>query len=321
MNQVKHAYQHSGSSGFSFFLVPFIGVVASLIVAVAYAYATRYNPIVYLSILLPFVYGAAIGFVVSKATVASKCRSTKVAGLLALLVGLVALYCAWAAFLIVLAELSWANLPKLLLSPWDMWQVIVAVNADGWFTISGGTPKGLVLWGMWAAEAVIVLGVVGMMGANSIADRVFCERCRAWVGDGVSVYLEPPIEVSDIQSLAEGNLQLLESLESVEASESPRIQVDTKACAGCQDLYTCRIKAVMMTQDKEGNLTESAQELTPYLLISPDQYAVLGKLAVRSPVPGDAVDGDALGGDQSAGSAPAEGANAQDADPTGGLGL
>jgi hypothetical protein len=279
MKEPVSQYQHSGAIGSSLLLVPLTGILASLILGVVYAYATHYNPLAWLAVIFVFVYGAAVGVVVASTIKASKCRNAKVASVLAVLVGLFALYGAWSAFLFVFMNrngvLPWTAFPRFFVSPLFQWDILLMVNQNGWFEVFGGTPKGIVLWSMWAVEALIIVALIGLIGAGAIVDEVFCERCRVWASDDTSVYLSAPDQMEDLQRLSEGQLTVLESLDTVPADEYPRIQVDTKICANCEELCACKIKAVMEKVDKEGNRTESANDLTGFLLLHPHDYAEL----------------------------------------------
>ncbi len=288
MSQPASPYQHSGAIGTSLLLVPVAGIFASLVCGLAYAYASLHNPLVWLAVILVFVYGFAVGWVVAAAVKVSKCRNTKVAGVVAILVGLFAFYSAWAFFLFVFLRsnipLPWTEFPTFLMSPLAQWQMVLAINNNGWFEVFASTPTGLVLWAMWTCEAFIIVAMIGAMGAGSISDEVFCERCRIWADDGDTVYLAAPEEMEELQRLAAGDLDSLSTLDPVAASECPRVQVDTKFCSRCGDMSTCQIKAVMVQQDSEGKLSESAKELTEHLLLSSEQYQELVALAQR-PIP------------------------------------
>ncbi len=295
MSLVTSKYQHSGAIGSSLIVVPAVGAVASLLFGLAYAYITVYSPIGgWISILFVLGFAFAVGTTTVMAINKSKCRNTAVASLLAALVSLFALYSAWVFFLFALlrrsnAPLEWADLPTLFASPLVNWNVIQVIGQNGWFVMFGGPVAGALLWVLWLIEAAIIVGMITMLGRNAISDEVFCERCRRWAASGETLLLSVPEKLEELQGLAAGHLDGLYGLEPVPFDEYPRMQIETKRCGACQDLVTCKIKAMSQEIDKQGSAVEKAKDLTGNLIISRDEYNRLEALAQR-PVPIDEID-------------------------------
>ncbi len=287
MSAVTSQYQHSGAIGSSLIVVPLTGAAASLLLGLAYAYVTVYSPIGgWISILFVLGYAFAVGIATVMAVRGSKCRNTAVAGLLAGLVSLAALYSAWVYFLFVLLRrgnmpLLWTDLPTLFTSPVLLWNMLQAVNQNGWFEMFGGPVTGGMLWVFWLVEAAIIVGMITIFGMNAISDEVFCERCRAWTDTGEMLRLAVPEKLEELQSLAAGNLEGLYALEPVPLLEYPRMQVETKQCSVCRNMVTCKVKAMSQETDKQGNHVEKAKDLTGHLIISRDEYERMLDLAKR----------------------------------------
>ncbi len=296
MNLSPSKYQHSGAIGSSLLIVPLAGILASLVLGLAYAYITVYSPIAgWISILFVMGYAVAVGMVVAVAARAAKCRNQAVAGLLGALVGLCALYSAWAYFLFVLMRrenppvVAWSDLPLVFASPVADWNIIQIIGQNGWFEMGGRSFSGIPLWICWFLEAAIIVGLITNFGRTAIADEVFCERCRRWAEDGEKLWLAVPEKMEELRGLADGDLKGLFSLDPVPVWEYPRMQVETKRCSSCQETATCKIKAMSQETDKEGKTVEKANDLTGLLVITRQEYEALAALASR-PIPADLED-------------------------------
>ncbi len=288
MSLAPQPYEHSGGIGSSLIVVPLAGLIASLVFGLAYAYVDVYSPIGgWISILFVLGFAFAVGAVTVMAIKGSKCRNSVVATILAIVVGLLALYCAWVCFLFVLfrkanaVPFRWSDLPALFFSPAEIWQWILTLNQTGWFMMFGGQFNGPVLWICWAIEAAIILGVLALFGRYAIVGEVFCELCHAWTDDSETLRLSVPEQMEELQSLAAGHLTELYQLEPVAVDEFPRIQVETKRCCQCEKTIACQIKAMTRESDKQGNIVDKAQHLTKFLVITPDEYDRLVSLARR----------------------------------------
>ena len=262
MSSATSKYEMSGAIGSSLILVPVVGILAGLVCGSAYAYVTVYSPIGgWISIIFVVGYAFAVGLATAMAIKASKCRNTTLAGILALFVGLFALYSAWIFFLFVLLRqggvpIQWSDVPTMFFSAEANWDAVLAINNNGWFEMAGGTPSGIFLWVLWLIEAAIIVGMITSFGFGAVAQEVFCERCHCWIEDGPTLHLAAPERMETLQRLGSGHLEDLYQLDLVAFDEYPRMQVETKNCQECQNTATCRIKAVSLEIDKDGKSSE-----------------------------------------------------------------
>ena len=291
MNEETRAYKHSGRLGSGPIVGPLIGIVAASVLAIAYAYADVYIPVAgYFSVVLTVAFAGGVGYAISKAMVAAKCRSTGFAKFLGFVVGLIALYFSWAAFVFVLiqrdlsAEME-VSLIKLFLNPEAVWNIVLLVNADGWYSIRGGTPSGVTLWIFWGIEAVIIAGGISLISGMGIADLVFCERCHRWcdMTEGFMRLGFPPDE-NLMARLAAGELSALGELPVVPVTATPYVRIDLGRCKSCSDMASWQATLITHEQTKEGKLEEKTDKLTSHQLLLPEQLTKLEALAAREPI-------------------------------------
>src|SRR5262245_17475610 len=98
-------YKHSGKIPIHSVLLGLsAGLVASAILAIAYAYADLYIPIVYLNILLCLGFGAGVSIVTAMAMHRGKLRNTPVAIALVMSLTLFAYYLCWVVWICAVVD-------------------------------------------------------------------------------------------------------------------------------------------------------------------------------------------------------------------------
>lgn len=302
---MRGAYTHSGKVGLAPLVVPVVGVLAALIGALLYAYISVYSPVVgVVTILVLLGFAFVVAFSVGLAGKLAKARN---AGLMALLgggVGLVAVYASWAAFLaVVIAKFSeegpTPGYLDFLLNPLAVWEAMKLINESGWFSVSGSTPSGGVLWLFWGVEGVVIMAGGVMGGVSSISGEVFCEGCGAWAEE-----VEPParFEVPEdealIREIGEGSTSALASLPASDPVLGAVFEVTVHQCESCQDTATYQTKLVKRTLDDKGNESVDKTDLTPQILCDAEQVEAFRRLAARRPGEGEDHEAVHAGGDE-----------------------
>ncbi len=257
--------------------------------SVVYAYVTVYSPIGgYISILFIVGFGFAVGVLTAMAARISKCRNPKLAAGLGFLVSLFALYSAWVLFLFVLLrrsglEVGWAFLPDMFISPAATWSLIKGLNADGWFSIAGGTPSGIILWIFWAIEAIIIVLMVTIITHAAIDEEVFCENCRKWTETDPPLRLALPDDEDVIPRLIAGDVSALHELTPAELGEYPHLIAEVKYCEQCHQTATYQLKFVDLEAEKGEEPKEASKDLTKTLVLTAEAYQSLKQLAQAPP--------------------------------------
>jgi len=148
-----------------------------------YAWLTWNSPLVYLNVLITLCFGGAMAVLMMLALDRGLCRNPPLAALLGLATGLLGCYVQWAAWLgwVMADRLPGAGWLYFLGHPHEIWRAAWQVNLAGvWSLRPGGSPvTGIGLMGVWAAEALSLLGLPAL-GAYSQTTTPFSERLGLW---------------------------------------------------------------------------------------------------------------------------------------------
>ena len=268
-------YEHSGNSGHGFMVIPLVAIPATLLLSVVYGYVCVYNPFAgKISFLIPVGYGIAIGYCILRAVILSKCRNKNAVYAISIGMGVFALYCGWAAFIYALIGRSGGaggpTLAQVYLSPVALWNIALAINNTGWYSVFGGTPSGIILWIFWVLEAGIIIVCTVLLPLTTL-QKVFCETCDNWCDEKEDI---ARFEVSPDRKLMDrvkgGDLLALAELRMSPAGSRLFLRVDSQRCKSCQDTATFAVKKVSMQPNKEGKLEASAEDICDPMVLTPD---------------------------------------------------
>ncbi|MBN2581111.1 MAG: hypothetical protein JXB10_19165 [Pirellulales bacterium] len=253
-------YTHSGKLGMAPIVWPVIFIPCAVVLSAAYAYLDVYIPLGgYVSFILLAGYVFGLGIVSAFAVKVAKCRSTTAAGFLGFLGGLFALYASWLIFLYALInkfDEEGIGLVPLLIHPGAMWQTILLINKEGWFSIRGSTPTGAVLGTFWVIEAVAILGGMIFLSGMRIRHEIFCETCSRWLPVFEKRMYKPPTE-THAGNFNEVEPAALLRLEEMQESNFPAVRCEFLVCNTC-GAKGLRYKYVELVTDKEGKTSEKS---------------------------------------------------------------
>ena len=144
-------YSNSGHIGVGLLLIPAGAIAVSVGLSLAYVYVDVYFPIVgYISSL--FLAGLVFGIltVISKLAHYSRCCNSLF--LHGGIICVVVFYVSWAIFVYALLNrydnAFDARLIDVVLAAGFVWAMARRINEEGWYSVFGFTPAGVVLWGM-----------------------------------------------------------------------------------------------------------------------------------------------------------------------------
>jgi len=269
-------YKLSGKVGLGEIVVPLIGLPACFALAFVYAYIDVYNPLVYFTAIAWIGYLVGIMFVIVIATRVSSCRNPPVAVLAGALVGLGALQATWGCFLHVLMERSDMMSPGLMalvLDPAMTLELAKELAEVGWFQIGSGTPTGAMLWALWSIEGagIVLAGLYG--GYMALHEEAYCEDCREWA---VDIEYDRRLLMGDdpsvVESAASGDVDRLLELEEAEHGVGPHIRVNLKRCPSCMNVCTLDLDLITHETNDDGEVEESAEDMSPMFLLTPEQF-------------------------------------------------
>jgi hypothetical protein len=276
-------YRHSGRfSPSAVALALAAGLLAAVPMAFVYSYGIVYIPIVgMVSFLLTAGFAAIVGFATGWVLRKGKVRNHGATLAAALPVALFALWAAWVTW--VYATLHRADaevgLLDLVVQPTGLWNVITIINEKGAWSLKGLTPTGGLLWGLWALEAGLIVGMVVWV-ARECVNLPFCEPCDRWCDKPqVVATLGPTSKDALAPRLEKGDYAVLGELPAATALAYTRL--DLHQCAQCQATTTLTATSVTVT-GKKGKQEKKEKTLVKYLLVPPGELSAMRSVLAES---------------------------------------
>ena len=270
MDQARY-YKHSGTFSVPAAVSAFaLGAAAGIPLAFVYAYALVYIPVVgYVTFLLSFGFGLAVGLVSGSVLKKSHTRNHVVAVGIGLAATAVAWYASWGAWTYAVLHRSSVNvgLADLFFRPAQLWAVVRVINARGAWSMKDLTPTGVVLWAFWGLEALIILGA-GAFFAWAPTASPFCERCGEWTQERVDVARVALAPRPEVQRLADTE-QITRIVDLGKAASDAKAwyRLDVHGCPRCKEFHVLDVRQVDLKVEKKGT-SESTRSVVGNLLVS-----------------------------------------------------
>jgi hypothetical protein len=280
-------YRHSGSFRITGLAMALVGsLLASLVLAAAYAYLILYIPLAgIVTFLLTGGFAAGVGWVTGALLRRGHVRNMLLGSALALGVALVAWWFHWCTWLFALLHRAGqdVSLVAIALQPGVTWELVRSVNASGAWSLGGFEPTGIALWAIWAIELLVILGVAWLVAHAMIAMEPYCERCESWCpGKPVPMRLAP-IDEADARRRAESHdLGALVSM-GPPPDDSAWTQLTLHACPRCDRTNSLIVEAITRKVDAKGKENVSKKELVRHLLLSAEEA---GRVRAAAPARG-----------------------------------
>ncbi|MBI4747144.1 MAG: hypothetical protein HY774_01535 [Acidobacteria bacterium] len=276
-------YHSSGKASFSGVALSLMGgATAGFVLAAIYAYFIIFVPFIYVRILGTVGLGFGVGWATAYALSLGKIRNMKVAYSLIGAVSLITLYSAWVMWIYGLLdrEGEMVSFWAVALQPWVVWDIMRSLNTTGVWSLKGTEVSGVVLWVVWAIEALIILGFIFVNGVKVIDGVPFCETCLTW-----SLRDPAVLELSGL-----GNPELLSRVRAKDYAflrAAPRrrgddvswVRFDVFRCEHCSQLNVLKVNEVIFTVDNRGQTWEKSSIILDNLLISPSELGVLQQIS------------------------------------------
>ncbi len=242
----------------------FLAIAIGLIGGLIYAYASWYNPFVYIQIIITGGFGLLIGFTMDWGFKWGKVRGFMNQKLLALLAALIAFYCAWAIWEALVLEQSPFS---LLLHPVQVWKTSRIFNMLGLWSIAGDTPvTGILLYVFWALEAAIIIGVAFFKADES---RPFSVAGNNWAKETKLFSRLPMADPTAFKkALEEKNYDALLALERGDeaTNHTKLIMYD---CEGSDD-YFLHAQLVVFEPNDDGKMEAKPYDVTKFIRLEPE---------------------------------------------------
>lgn len=266
------------------------GVLAAAVLAFVYIYAIWYIPFVYINFFLCLGFGLVLGAVLMLLARAGKLRSPTGVGLLALLVGLAAVYLQWSVYLTLLfnsettgtgrsadtsTSFNAALFADVLTHPGAMWEAIGKINETGTWSLKGATPSGVFLAIIWIIELLIILGGAYLL-ARSQATEPFSEAANEWADEET---LPHPIgyaqDAAQVRTALEtGQYQTL-TPHMAQSEVDPFARLKLHRAPNDSNCQYLTLENVTTKVDDKGKATQSTATVVEHLAISPAAYEEL----------------------------------------------
>lgn len=273
--------RHRHSGGFepgSSFLFTIIAILVVFLASGCYAYAVHYISFFNIAAVIPFVFGAILGYISHKTFLFSQTRNMAVGYVMSVILGLGAIYFSWLFAFYIFFKTPVAD-------PVKIWQGIQHLlnhytirllssgsrHADG----SGIPLTGAYLGTIYILEAVIIFVTNLLVAKYYNQSAAFCEQCRTWCKQSFfTVTPLSPIENIDtiIGDLLDNRIDSLLQL-TPGASPEHFTQLVVSSCL-CGELNLLSINDIKMIR-KVRKIQKHIKVLCSNLVISPESAEAL----------------------------------------------
>lgn len=256
-----------------------VGLVAAVL-GFAYGLADFFVPFIYANILLCVGLGALTGVTIERLAIQTHVRNPGVAALFGVACGAAAIYAAWVGWLFALTDYH------LIWSPLDIAQLIPEIAEVGVWGLSSGSPvNGLPLYGIWLAEAGLILGFATVLPYTNLRKKAYCESCGEWLTDMTAV---GPFEaVPDAKAfrtrLEQGEFAALGELKPIDDAAPNYSMLDLWRCPRCDQLHLLTIRCATVTTDKQGKQQRQEQVVVRHMLIDRESRDLILELKPQTP--------------------------------------
>ena len=274
-------YRHSGGIGaLGIPLMCLGGGLTTVTLGVAYAYALAWIPFVYVSFLLTAGFGALVGLVVGICAKLGKVRNPLVAGIIGVFCAILGLYVAWAFD--ALARFGSDEIPGPMFAPDLLVEYIKYFYEEGFWGIgrANATVSGMFLAAIWAAEAIVLIGLAWLFSSGFISTHPFCENCQTWTNqsEGIAKINPPHGDVSVIEQLCDGQIDAISKFKLCDPEAADYIRIDTAICPTCTESNFVSVYVVETTQDKDGNNKVESKPLKQNMIVSSEETQRLSSI-------------------------------------------
>lgn len=249
------------------------GLVTGLIGGALYGILDWWVPFIYILVLATLGLGFGQALVLKWALRLFKVRNPAVAILCGLGCGLFAWYGAWVGW--IFAGSDW---DVLTFNPIDIYYIAQSVAETGTWGFSGDPVKGVMLYGVWLIEALIIIAPPVVIG--SMLHRIaFNERVMSWADEEESLAPLAPVGAPEQAAigagLKRGDFSALQQLSPL-GHESDSYTNITFAWAD-QDKETqyMSISSVTLSTDSKGNLKVKKKPFARHIIIDAESRALI----------------------------------------------
>ena len=259
-------FEHSGEATTGgLLLMPVAGIVTAFTLGHVYALLCDWNPFIYINFLGAIGSGLAIGLAVGMTAKALDSRSPGAAAGMGFISGLAFLWWSWAVWL-----QSSGYVPEISLSPGAIFQGIQTALAKEVWIIKGITFSRSSIAVCWALEALILLGMPCLTSLGKVSSAPYCERCKMWLPEPVSVEkLSPAADEAEFRARVEkGDFSVVASLVPKGSVVGSYTRLEVSGCGVCRNLNTFTAVLCTASTNKEGEEELDEDYMVDQLLVN-----------------------------------------------------
>lgn len=248
-------YRHSGQVNVPGIVSALIvGLIAGVVMGAVYAAGIIFIPYIKLRFLLSIFYGIGLGAVPASLLMKFKVRNIPLSVGIAGVVTVASFYVSWVAWESILMRTAERppSLVRLLTHPDVVYRIAVVADREGTWSVERGEPvNGNALLGIWAVEAICVLGG-SLITARKMLDRLpFCEKCDRWCGLSKVVKQSETTDVKVLKAKMEaGDFAFAAGLPK--PTSGSFLEFSLHKCGGCSDLNALTVTSRVIKKDKKG---------------------------------------------------------------------
>lgn len=244
------------------------GAVAAAVLGFIYSFLIIKIPFVYINMFICMGYSLAIGYAVAVGAKKGRIRNANLVFILALLVGLLAEYIQWQAWIFVQNDYElW------LMSPSELINCLSVILEIGSWSIKGNVVNGIPLLIVWVIEGGIIV-LFGAFEARSIIEETpYCERCQEWVEGKIKLpYIQIAVPLGVIKNqLENGDFNSLLTAPRSNPDDIRYLEVTLSRCSSCTTSNYLNLNFVEKVKNKN-KVNEKKTPVVKNLIISYDTY-------------------------------------------------
>ena len=233
-------------------------VIAAAVFAFAYGPCEHYSPLVYLNLILAVGFGWLIGWVGKSYLRKFRIDNKGAAFLIGAAGGLAGLWFGWLSYLWVISGYDFSLYAAAMKEPGILADIMQLIAHDPLWSLgkSKSQAPAVMYYGVWIAEALIIVGTAIKVCTGYVAENRLCSMCGGWIEkDGDAVLLALPEDPAPVlAALGNGDMSVLASLARVGEEDSPMswLEAECIACPRCEgeDCYAT-VKLVELKQKKK----------------------------------------------------------------------
>ena len=256
----------------------------AILLGAGYGWVILYAPYAgHIAAFLAIGFGGLLGVFTGRWLRWALIRNRTLAVSAGVLVTMVAWYTEWAVWSWDLIRHSDSSVKiwEVFFQPRAVWRVVRAINQNGLWTIDNYTPTGIMLWGIWLTEAVVIIGFAMYIIVSMATDDPCCERCQCWCerSGGLKVALTDTAEFK--RRLEAHDLGYISQFHPPAAGASQWLRLQLHSCPKCHEMHTLTVKVATDTPETTKVVAVQTKTFMNRLLVSSPVARALRELETK----------------------------------------